>query len=288
MPPIDFFHLGPPKTATTWVYRILRDHPQVAAPSTHDINYFDLFYHRGREWYSTFFANAEPGQQRFDSTPTYFYALLAPERIFRENPQAKLIFCLRNPVERAFSHYWHLKKQGLFNFDFSQFRHGYDFYAAWIEPGFYARHIERYLHYFPRQQMFCLLFEDLQSDPHGYLHSILQFLEIDASFSSPLVKQQVNIAGGKRLFRFNFLNQLVYKTRYFFQSRNMISKNSSRLLRTISGRDEYWRGLPVEDLIRLRDIFEPEIRRTETLLQLDLSAWRTNAYLDTIDGEEED
>ena len=116
MKPVDIFHIGPQKTGTTWIYRCSREHPEIAVPPKDSIHYFDMFYPRGRGWYAEFFADAKPGQKLIDPTPSYIRSPLAAARIYEENPEAKIVLCLRHPIERAFSHYWHEKKRGRFNF----------------------------------------------------------------------------------------------------------------------------------------------------------------------------
>ena len=83
-----------------------------------------------------------------------------------ENRAAKIIVCLRNPVERAFSHFWHERKKKKYNFDFSEVLRTYDLFSSLLEPGFYAEHIERFLGYFPREQILCQLFDHAVREGH--------------------------------------------------------------------------------------------------------------------------
>ena len=117
---VDVFHIGPQKAATTWVYRCLEEHLSIACPPTGSIHYYDIFYARGQDWYAQFFEEARPDQLLIDPTYTYIRSPWAPRRIVKDSPNAKIIFCLRNPIERAFSHYWHEKKKGKIAFDFEE------------------------------------------------------------------------------------------------------------------------------------------------------------------------
>src|SRR5690606_27558532 len=183
MKPVEIFHIGPQKSATTWIYRCLQEHPQVAAPPKDSIHYFDMFYAFGRSWYETFFANARPDQKLFDPTPSYIRAAQAPARIAKENPGARIVVSLRDPIERAFSHYWHMKKNRVITFEFSDVLDNYDLFSSWIEPGFYAEHIERYLEFFPREQILCQRFDDLERDPRLFLDQLLVFYGLDTNFT---------------------------------------------------------------------------------------------------------
>jgi len=165
MRPVDIFHIGPQKTATTWIYRCMLEHPELAGPPKDTIHYFDMFYGKGRDWYAGHFDDAPPSCKLFDPTPSYVRSPWAARRIAQENPSAKIVLCLRNPLERAFSHYWHEKKKAHTNLDFASALSNYDCYASWLEPGFLAEHIEQYLRYFPREQLLCQSFDRLESDP---------------------------------------------------------------------------------------------------------------------------
>lgn len=276
MKPVELFHVGPQKAATTWVYRCLRRHPQIACPPQAAIHYFDIFYARGRDWYAGFFAAAREGQLLFDPTYTYIRSPLAPARIARENPQAKIVLCMRNPIERAFSHWWHERKKGVIRYAFAEVLENYDLFASWVEPGFYALHIERYLEHFPREQLLCQLFERLAADPGRFLRELLEFAGVDASFEPPELWERINPAGPA----WNALSPALWLTR----SRRGLARLGLRpetlerwraAIPALRGRAEYERGIPPELYARLLEVCEPEIVRLEALLDLDLSRWRT-------------
>ena len=117
----DIFYLGPPKTASTWLYQCMKEHPEVVTTNYDTVHYYDIFYSQGEEWYRDQFNKLKSENEKyFDATPSYIQTRCAVERLVRENPKAKIIIGLRNPIERAFSHYWHLKKKGMIKYDFSK------------------------------------------------------------------------------------------------------------------------------------------------------------------------
>jgi len=269
MKPVDIFHIGPQKSGTTWVYRCLREHPEIACPPTDAVHYFDMFYSRGREWYATFFSEARAGQKLFDPTPSYIRSPWAPRRIAEENPAARIVICLRNPVERAFSHFWHEKKKRKFDFEFAEVLRNYDLFSSLLEPGFYAEHIERYLRHFPREQILCQLFDDLGSDPEAFLRQLLRFLEVDDSLRPSVLRQKVNVAGHKSGV---ISSHLLPKAKALLRRSGLSSIGEHPYL--MSGKSEYLRGVPDEMRGPLAEICEPEIARVEALLNLDLRCWR--------------
>lgn len=281
---MDLFHIGPQKSATTWVYHCLSEHEEVFAPHTNTIHYYDMKYHKGREWYEGFFEDARPGQIQFDSTMTYIRSLWAPRRIAKENPDAKIMVCLRNPIDRAFSHYWHEKKKGSINFDFAEVLENYDLYSSWIEPGLYAEHIERYLQYFDREQFLFLRFEELKKNPKAFLTRILRFAEVNEDFEPWWLHNKSNEAGGKRTFlnrAWRKLKAVVAQSGLEAAARDLglddavqYFEEESVLGSVLRDRSEYEAGIDPELHAELIDICEPEIQRLEELLDIELKSWK--------------
>jgi hypothetical protein len=273
---MDVFHIGPQKAATTWVYRCLREHPDVACPPNDTIHFYDMYYHRGARWYAEHFKDAGPRQKKFDPTYTYLRSPWAPRRIAADNPEAKIIMCLRHPIDRAFSHYWHEKKKGKYNFSFEEVLKNYDLFASWIEPGLYAEHIERFLRHFPRDQIRCLLFDDLREDPEGFLHEILTFARVDPDFEPSFLHRKANEAGGRRTLTNRVWRGVRRRLQWTTGQGNVAQALQSTpvLGRLLQDRVEYESGIDPEVRQELEAICAPEIERLEDLLSIDLSIWK--------------
>jgi hypothetical protein len=275
MRPVDFFHIGPQKAATTWVYHCLREHPQIATSPAPEIHYFDMFYARGREWYARFFEAARPDQILFDPTYTYIRSPLAPSRIATENPAARMALCLRDPIERAFSHYWHERKKGVIRYEFADVVKNYDLFATWLEPGFYAQHLARYLEHFPREQILCQRYEHLRENPRAYLDELLAFAGVEQGFEPSVLHKEVNPAGPSHSFT-NPGYYLAHSRRFLERvgvPRSAIEAARARIP-ALRGRAEYERGVAPELRRTLLGLIEPEIAALEELLGDDFSAWR--------------
>ena len=118
----------------------------------------------------------------------------APARVARENPDARIIVCLRHPVERAFSHYWHEKKKRRYDFDFAELLENYDLWSNWLESGFYSRFLERWLDHFPRESLLVQRFDDLHRSPREFLDAILTFIGLEPGFEPTVMHKRVNPA----------------------------------------------------------------------------------------------
>ncbi len=260
MDKVSLFHLGPPKTATTWVYHCLREHPQICTSKIDSIHYFDMHYVRGADWYDAQFeGTCGDNVVRFDPTYSYICSPRAIQRIAEYNPEARLIVCLRDPVERAFSHYWHVKKQGGTTMPFADVLRHYNNYATWLEHGFIGIGLKTILDHFPRNQLYVMMYDDLKNNPASVWQKTTQFFGIDSAFTPVALNKKVNSAGMKKTFINKALSKMM---------------GVGNLPGFLSGLDEYKRGIPVDVATDIRDVCLPEIECIETLLDIDLGEWK--------------
>jgi hypothetical protein len=107
----DFVILGTQRGGTTSLYDWMTGHPSVVPATKKEVHYFDLHYARGEPWYRTHFPVARPGRVTGEASPYLLVHPLAPERCGRDLPEStQFIVVLREPVERAVSHYWHERR----------------------------------------------------------------------------------------------------------------------------------------------------------------------------------
>lgn len=197
----DFYVVGAQKSGTTSLCSILSTHPDVCFSVPKEPMFLcrddpmlhpTFFVERGREWmgfdwersrndliqgYERLFENAGKHQLCGEGSTTYMLSKDAPSRIYAMNPQAKIIFILRNPVNRAYSAYWHYVREGMVSWGFER---EIKFNPHRILPsGCYKRYIERYLQIFPREQIFIGLSEVFKSNKNGFVGPVLEFLGLD-------------------------------------------------------------------------------------------------------------
>jgi sulfotransferase family protein len=194
----DFLIIGAQKAGTTALYAYLRQHPQITGPSWKEVSFFDRHYARGEAWYRGNFPNSLRARGLVgEASPSYLFHPLAPERVAALVPQAKLVALVRNPADRAFSHYQHEVALGREPLSFEQALEAEDerlrgeedrmrsdpayFSQAWWDytyraRGRYAEQLERWLAVFPREQLLIVPNEDLDAEP-GETHArVLAFL----------------------------------------------------------------------------------------------------------------
>ena len=111
----NFLIIGAQRCGTTTLYNQLVSHPDISPATTKELHYFDINFSKGIQWYKEQF-----NDERIigEASPYYIFHPLCPKRIFDIIPEVKIIVLLRNPVERAYSHYWHEIRLGKENLSF--------------------------------------------------------------------------------------------------------------------------------------------------------------------------
>ncbi len=192
----DAMIIGAMKSGTSSLHYYLTQHPQVIAPLRKEVHYFDLNFGRGETWYRANFGRAGQGGVNIDSSPYYLFHPLVPQRAHALVPQARLIVLLRDPVRRAYSHYWHERDKGREPLSFEDAiaaeadrisrdherlasgeieRSAAHQYFSYLARGRYAEQLERWLSAYPREQLLVLRFEDLAQEPLPVLNRSLHF-----------------------------------------------------------------------------------------------------------------
>ncbi|MBV0923118.1 sulfotransferase domain-containing protein [Halomicroarcula limicola] len=279
----DFVIVGPQKCATTWMYEGLAEHPEVYVPDTDSVHYFDMGYHRGTEWYRQHFP-ADPDEYAVigEETPSYIRSEVTPERIAELNPDAKLLFSLRNPVDRAFSHYWHEKSKGKISFEFEELFENYDLYENWIRPGMYVDHIERFEEHFDSDQLKLLYFDDLVADDESFIESVYDFVGADPTFRPSILDERVNDA--RRSFGINAVDKAYYRAvnfvyRNFGESIKRPIRplhefvQSGDLSNPFQSESEYEKGMNPETRRRLEEIYLPKTKDLDERVDKTFEHW---------------
>nr|WP_303246125.1 sulfotransferase [Synechococcus sp. HK05] len=180
--------IGGMKCGTTSLNAWLREHPGIAFSSHKEVHFFDKHFERGTGWYRTHFPIMERLQGAsctLEATPSYLYRAerVAP-RMHALIPGAKLIVMLRNPVQRAISHYGHaLRNQkesrppevALMS-DFTSNGSCVNHYKS---RGFYAKQLEHFLNFYPRNNILIIKSEEFFSAPSTIYQQTLNFLNLE-------------------------------------------------------------------------------------------------------------
>jgi hypothetical protein len=203
----DALIIGAMKSGTSSLHYYLTQHPQVVPPLRKEVHYFDLNLARGEPWYRANFGRADAGGLNVDSSPYYLFHPQVPQRAHALLPNARLIVLLRDPVRRAYSHYWHERDKGREPLSFEDAiaaepervereharlatgeieRSASHQYFSYLARGRYAEQLERWLQFYTREQLLVLRFEDLAREPLPVLNRTLDWLGLPAMASARL------------------------------------------------------------------------------------------------------
>ncbi len=191
-----FLGIGVDRAGTTWLHELLARHPQVYVPRRRkEIHFFDRSYQRGLGWYERFFprtAEASHYQAIGEITPSYFHHPQCAERIASVPSIGKLLLMLRNPADRAYSHY-------LFRARIDHYLGTFDQFLACrpqaLEHGFYSRRLKVYLRHFRREQILVLIYERAFADVNATKEAVARFLGVEpGGFPAGAGNERVNKA----------------------------------------------------------------------------------------------
>lgn len=204
----DFLLIGVQKGGTTSLYHYLAQHPDVMGVGAKELFYFDRRYALGENWYRCWFPTSGAMKRARDrsngrailtgeASTSYLDHPAVPARAAELIPEAKVVAVLRDPAERALSHYFHNRRKGREPFDvLDAFRAesarlegeaeraiadpAYESEALmhfnYLSRGHYADHLERWAEHYPEAQTLVLRSEDLFERPAEVFEQTLDFL----------------------------------------------------------------------------------------------------------------
>lgn len=198
-----FVIIGTQKGGTSSLYNALTQHPQILKAARKEVHFFDQHYGRGHTWYLKQFPDCQPGQITGEASPFYMAHPLVAERMARYCPTARLIVLLRNPADRAISHYHQefrrhhdpLSLQAALDAEHGRTRDDWQALAAgkllthsaaqrfsYRQRGHYAEQLAPFLQHFPREHIAIHSSEAFFEQPHSLLPQLYAFLGVDPAF----------------------------------------------------------------------------------------------------------
>ncbi len=202
----NFLIIGAPKGGSTALYQYLREHPQIYMSPIKEPKFFALEGEKADfqgpdDWKKDYVTELAAYQDLFkdvsneiavgEASPGYLHSSKASERIKHHIPNAKLIAILRDPVDRAFSHFTSLVSQNLEPLtDFSEamsaeterIQNNWSPRWCYKQRGFYYSQLKRYFNLFDRNQIKVYLYEDFKKNSLGVVQDAFSFLGVDNAF----------------------------------------------------------------------------------------------------------
>ena len=184
----DFLYIGAARSGSTYLYEVLRHHPEIFIPKARDLNFFSCGFKRGLKWYMKYFKHASckiAGEIDHD----YYLSAETMRRIYSALPKIKLICCLREPIGKIYSEYnfWRFTKiPGDISF------RDYALLKKTIAETDYYNLLRTVFEIFPRDQILVLFYDELKNAPQDFIRKVLHFLEVSQDFENPLMLKKIN------------------------------------------------------------------------------------------------
>jgi Sulfotransferase domain len=204
-----FIIIGAQRSGTTSLFSYLSQHPQILPCLEKEVHFFDGGvnpnidnYEKGQKWYRAHFPfkrSVRGNRITGEASPLYIFNPVTPGRISNLLPKVKLIAILRNPTERAISHYFYEKwknretlsimeafqeedKRIKAAIQSNNFRDRSFVHYSYKSRGLYKEQIERYLQYFEMDQILIIRSEDLFKESNNTLSIVFDFIGVDKTF----------------------------------------------------------------------------------------------------------
>jgi hypothetical protein len=264
-----FVVIGAMRSGSTSLFKHLQAHPQVFMPRK-EIHFFDTRWDRGLEWYRTRFDRYAGQPAIGEATPTYMADPVALDRLAEVIPLARLVAVLREPVERAYSHYWMEHARGR---DPRTFEEAVDDELAgrpgpsdYLARGRYAAQLDAVGARFPRSQLHVLLLDDLRDLPAEAYAGVCRFLDIDDTFVPPRLDARVNHFVAFRSMRVRGMRRSLPRV-----------LRINRIVGRLNARADRYEPMAATTGERLRQHFAADNAALARWLRRDLSAWGVGA-----------
>lgn len=307
----NFFIIGAAKSGTTSLYEYLNQHPDIFFSPIKEPNYFStdirienfsatyrknnhldtdnyfnnkelpklqLSFIRDKNQYLALFNGINGERALGECSTSYLFSYEAAANIKQFNPDSRIIAILRNPIERAFSHYLMALRFGYTCLSFHQALEedmrqpvkGWGISELFLELGQYYQQLKRYYDTFPANQIRIYLYDDLKTNTNGLINSLQQFLNVEPKTIETCKKHNQAL-----IPKYKGLNKILVD----LGIKNLLSKvlpdkTANKIKNVYFSNDDA--DMPVmenDDKQFLRDVYRDDIRKTARLIDRNLEFW---------------
>jgi len=276
----NFVVPGFERSGTTWLYDVLKGHPDIYLPSRKEIYFFDKYYRKGVKWYEGFYKNYSGQRWVGDISPSYVRDPESVKRMYKLLPNAKIIIALRHPASMLYSTYLKLSREKNLKCTFYEYTN-----EQLLRNRFSYEMIKRCYDYYSDDNILILFYEDLAKQPTYQIEKTLKFLCLEAdefiskSFSTISLKRSPTVEPTSNLIYSTFwriyqalgeINTRLFKNRVealnstLSRLRNVIKKG---LLRPAIAREF---SLLEADRIRIEQFYHEDVSSLSGLIGIDL------------------
>lgn len=233
-----FIIAGATKAGTTSLYEYLKPHPEICMALIKEPCFFTRkrhasSYNNGLTWYENLFSHCGTAKERGEASTVYMIRDDSAALIYKALPDIKLIFMLRDPVDRMYSQFWSDKKlKGIKLDNFEKLvAKNHPFIQEFLYNSRYEIHLKRFLSIFPMDQIFVYLFDDMILNPQKFLQTVYKNLDVNPNFFPPNIHKIYNPT---QTFKLSFLQNWLWRFGWVILNQNLSPKQLS-ILKKIRG-----------------------------------------------------
>ena len=271
---VDFMIIGAMKSGTTSLAHYLSRHPEICFSKEKEPGFFSKYenWEKKINSYHALF-NASPGQKLGEASTMYTMRMDYPnvsDRLYKYNPNLKLIYILRDPVQRIISHYAHRYVRKRIK---SSPENEVTADSSYLDRSKYFYQISPYLDRFPRKNILFIIFEQFIEAPTRTMRNVSSFLGIDESFYNQIEFKAQNSSSNRKVIPvYTHVNQIEWLKA--FGNKYLPSAVKRRLIdlfgNEIKQNPEFSKQLQSQ----LFEYLKEDIEQLETLLDVNLDHWR--------------
>lgn len=291
---VDFFVIGVARGGTTSLYNYLQQHPDIFLPKVKECNFFSnvesldkevyLDPEEGKEYhmkiiqttdvYNQLFSKAKNGQLKGEVSPSYMWDKGSAKRIYDHNKKAKLIVSLRNPVDRAYSHYlmhYHTGYEKAQSFEEALKAPRKTIWGGgnmYLEMGLYYPQLKAYYDLFDKHNILVMVSEDWTRNNGKALDEVYEFLGIKA-FSDYNTEEVYNVS--KQLKNKGLLNFLRSDKIKRSLKKVLPEKTKEKIKEQLFYKEAEKQQLDNNLYNSLKEYYKEDIKKTEALIEINLS-----------------
>lgn len=264
----NYLVIGVQRSATTWLFECLKEHPDIFLPNEKELHYFDENYEKGAGWYNEFFKNRKKEKILGEISPNYFHKPHAIDRIASDLPGCKLQIIFRNPVDRAFSAYnlYHDRFRGLSFLDAFEKNH------VLRDIGLYSKHFKYISEKMPDKIILVGLYDEVKSSPNEFIRKTYEFLGVEPLFSPASLNKTYN----KIIFPEvqSFIDNLGMGNALEWFKETKLGVSLKNTMRKSGGAATGGPRLSSSVRYKVYSFYKDDINQLEELIDRDLSSWK--------------
>ena len=284
---VNFFIVGAPKAGTTSLYSYLKQHHSISMSLVKEPNYFShteilaqKLYYKTRlitdlKKYHSLFDFKNSSCLYGEASVSYLFYNDVAAKIKEYNENAKIIILLRDPVERAVSHYNMDKRLGFVKIELQEIlddvslKNHMLYYQQYIHLGLYYSQVKKYFDVFGKENVCIMKYDDLSKDNKAFTNKITNFLSLDTDLDIDYDTPYNSYKSSSRKF-INFL----YSISFLRKLVSILLPNTmlKKINKSFFSKPEI--RISKETEMKLYDLFHEDILILEQMLEIDLSSWK--------------